>query len=466
MFKLPTNQLIYQITNYYILSNPVNVKSYSKYIIEENDEYIKLNSNSQLEYFKKMKFYSTLDGVKKKCLPTFTKTYQQKQLKTLKDRFKNYSKFKEQGRKDFAKKYQFQNKKLNKKIDMESTKLINILKNDAKKTQFQIQQIQELHQEHEHLFLTMTLPPKFHSSYKDEQGRKVNNVDFNQEKIRDGYENLNNTFRQMYKNLKKIDGTMKYIKMIEPHKDLTPHIHIQFWVQKEHINKVKTSINDTINNNVKNGKLGEQWELIKLHKQEGKNISNYITKYIVKLLDDIENNEDKIYLLDGWKRKNKFRLFGGSNPKINKSLYNTIVDIAPDDLNKEEYPNMGIWALKNVRLIRTIDNDTKIKNIPKNEEFIIHLNKIRMYKIVDSVNDDIEVSYKRIFLKVHKVEDNYKCVKDSRDWQIIDKVPTPMILSNYIHKIKTYKDLNIINNLEYENDLIQYEIFKENYSIY
>jgi len=458
MFILNPNSLTTPQNNYHPYIQPLN---------NYNFDVFKVLKKYNIKIDWKNVSFSSLDGVKKKCLPNFTKTYQQKQHKTLRDRFKNYSKLKEQGRKDFAKKYQFKNKKLDKKIDMESMKLINILKNDAKKTQFQIQQIQELHQTHEHIFLTMTLPPKFHSSYFcDVNNKKVNNVDFDTKLIREGYENLNNTFRQMYKNLQKIDPTMKYIKMVEPHKDLTPHIHIQFWIDKQHINRVKTSISETITNKVEQGKLGEQWELIKLQKQEGKNISNYITKYIVKLLDDIENNEDKIYLLDGWKRKNKFRLFGGSNPKINKSLYNTIISIAPNDLDKEEYPNMGIWALKNVRLIRTIDNETKIKNIPKNDNYIIHINKIRMYKIIDSVNDDIEMSYKRIFIKVFDVNENFKCVKDSRDWEMIDKIPTPAVIGHYLHKIKTYKDLNIINNLEYENDLIQYEIFKHNYSIY
>ena len=453
MSKIPPNQLFYYFKKLQKSFNKNHLHFYVK------------TYNKKTTNFEKIVFFPNLDIVIKKCLPTFSQKYQNKVLKTLSTRYFQHSKIKEQNRKQFAKKYQFLNKKQDKKVNMEVSELINILQKQSKETQFQIQQIGYENEDKECLFLTLTLPPKYHSKYTNTLGKQVNNTKFNNDLIKQGYDYLNDTQRQIYKNIKKIDKSIRFIKMIEPHKDFTPHIHIQYWIDKKDIKKVRTSILKTIDNKVKINEIGKQSKLIRLYKKEGKNVSGYITKYITKLIEDLSKNETKLYILDGWKRLNKMRLFSGSNPTINKSLYGTIVSIAADGLDKEEYPNMGVWSLKNIQLVKTLDTKTKIKHTPKNPKYIIHINKRKMFKIKKNDIEDITIYYQRIYQKVYDIEDNFKCIRNSQDWQIILKT-TKIVHFDYLKTIQVYRHLNIVNNLDYENDKIQYEIFKHNYSIY
>jgi len=433
------------------------------FIKNHKDFYIK-SYNYKLEY-QKYVFFSSLDCVKTKCLPFFSKKKEKTTSKVLKQGYIQASKQKEENRKKFAKSRSFLNKKTGQLIKMENDSLIKLLNNQAQKTRFQIQQIQEEKKNDECLFLTLTLPPQYHSKLSI-NGKLVNNPLFDNELVKMGYKHLNNTLRQINKNIKKIDKDFKFIKMIEPHKDHTTHSHTQYWIKKENIKKIQKSINTTIKNKQIKEEIGKKTKLILLKKEEGKNVSSYITKYIIKLLDSVEN-EDKLYILDGWKRLNKIRLFSGSNPTINKSLYNDIVSIAPQNMDKKEYENIGVWSLKNITLINTIDNKTKIKNNPHNSTFIIHINKMKILKMSKDLDiNDIKITYKRIFKKIYDIDGNYKLIRNSEDWKIIEIVETQIINIGYLYKIKTYKDLQIINNLTYKVNQNNKLIWKNNYSYF
>ena len=89
------------------------------------------------------------------------------------------------------------------------------------------------------IFLTITLPSVYHTKGK----RK--NIKYGSISIRDGYLQLNYIFRNIIKNFK-VDSNyqqLKYVKVIEPHKDFTPHLHSIIWVKEEHLNKLLNYLN-------------------------------------------------------------------------------------------------------------------------------------------------------------------------------------------------------------------------------
>lgn len=85
------------------------------------------------------------------------------------------------------------------------------------------------------VFLTQTLPPQFHFNSKKYDGSSV----------KDGVRYLSERWAKflrlkIFKNIKKsINHNMIYIRVIEPHKDGTPHAHVLIFIPKNFILPVK-----------------------------------------------------------------------------------------------------------------------------------------------------------------------------------------------------------------------------------
>lgn len=85
------------------------------------------------------------------------------------------------------------------------------------------------------VFLTQTLPPKYHFNAPKYDGSSV----------KDGVRSLSARWAsflrlKIFKNIKKsINHNMIYIRVLEPHKDGTPHAHVLMFIPKNYILKVK-----------------------------------------------------------------------------------------------------------------------------------------------------------------------------------------------------------------------------------
>lgn len=335
----------------------------------------------------------SLDCVKNKCHPPLNFNYWN--TTKLEQYYKKVSRYKEDRRKDFSKNKWFYNSKTNEYVKMKNIELTRMLENQQKQIQFGIQQIQEENKDKIGLFLTITLPGEYHSRTKG----KINK-NFNKYTIKKGYKVLNETITTIRKKISKRLGiSLPYVKIVEPHKDYTPHLHIQFWVEDFHYNQVKQYIENTIVLKQNNNELGTQYKIEKIEKKELSNVSSYITKYLLKTMDNSKHSS-KVEIIDGWKRDNKIRMFSTSRLTLPKKLYNNITNLIEEDIKKEGYENLGEYSLKNIKYISVINKKTTIKNNIKNNRYII---KKQQETYINEKNIiDLEVRYRQLELSTYK----------------------------------------------------------------
>jgi len=299
-------------------------------------------------------------------------------------------------------------------------------------------------EKHIGFFITLTLPTEYHpyttiilnKGTEQEREEKVYNDKYNEElSINQGYKKLNEMFRKIQKDLYDTENTKKitldFIKVIEYHKSMIPHLHGVVFVPerlvklfKQHIEnvfgnielkKIKNDITNKIKY-LKNENIGRS-EVEQINNIE--RVVPYLLKYIKKSLNPI--NEEDFHLLNGWKKKNKIRIFTISNVSIPrfifKKLYGTFGNLI--DKTKEDY-NM-------------LEEIEKISNIE-----------------VNYFNSDI--SDKCIKTKEYGSDNGrYKVIVD------IDKIDCITYINNFTNYKKSFKkrDFNlslIIEDKEYFED--------------
>lgn len=189
------------------------------------------------------------------------------------------------------------------------------------------------------VFTTLTLPSDFHLS-TTRTGKRVFNHKFNNKfkynelsYIKEGYNILQHAFRIIAKNLtrgnKSTGRKNYYFKVIEMHKDFTPHLHFVIFIHKDEFIYKFEYLLKTITKLVEDGILGEQYkvELLK-NKDRG---AAYVQKYLRKAY--LTENDDDIYLLDGWRKMNRIRMFTHSQTYLKKADF---IKILPDFVSNEE----------------------------------------------------------------------------------------------------------------------------------
>jgi len=140
------------------------------------------------------------------------------------------------------------------------------------------------------IFITLTLPSEYHIL-----GCKKN-VSYASKSIREGYVKLQSIFRTLYKNFRvnRDYVSVKYAKVIEPHKSMIPHLHSLLYVPSCFVEKFKIHFF----NIVKNNKL-EQVDFKVLDKANYANV--YLLKYIKKTITE--------KWVRGWSLVNRIRQF-------------------------------------------------------------------------------------------------------------------------------------------------------------
>lgn len=196
------------------------------------------------------------------------------------------------------------------------------------------------------LFFTITLPSSFHPfksiAYRDNKRlytKRNEEFAFNSvsEACRDGYKFLNNLFNKMYKRFKYYSKDIKYVRSIEPHTTLLPHMHCLVYVPADKYNEIVSVYKNIVNYyNLSRTDM----ETVNL-RDNLSCASRYILKYIVKTLND---NSDyfEARVLDGWKRANKIRLLTHSqlplNQEIYKKMYYSITNVRKNRIfSKKDY---------------------------------------------------------------------------------------------------------------------------------
>lgn len=322
------------------------------------------------------------------------------------------------------------------------------------------------------LFITLTLNTQWHK-YSN-KGKSKNERYDELNTIKKGYKLLNKIFREIQKQMAAdIPGgnIYKFVKVIEPHKDFTPHLHALLLINKDNINKIiniiknkidakdDTNITYTIKNNKddidKDVKKYKKYELNYNAKNTKKEIGrseieiidnkiaaiNYLLKYIMKMLKD----ENKA--LDGWKRKNKIRLITTSNTQLPLYIYKKLFKT----LDK-------IYINNNISLNKK-DDDIYNKNERDFIENNINEIDIQKIKLKDNlINDKINfLTYfkQNTFIEIEKNYENgktkYKHLLNENE-------------DNYLFYV--YVSFNFIDNKRYiDQFIIEYDgqkIFDKN----
>jgi len=159
------------------------------------------------------------------------------------------------------------------------------------------------------VFITLTLPSEYHFS------GKLKDVEYGKKTIKEGYVKLNSMFRNLYKNFKynRKYLSLKYVKVIEPHKSFVPHLHALVYVPTFALDAFKSYFEKSI---IKNNKL-KQYDLKVLEKEKWASV--YLLKYVNKALSgDLA--------IKGWCLVNNIRQYSVSRAKgsLTKDMFKII----------------------------------------------------------------------------------------------------------------------------------------------
>ncbi len=162
------------------------------------------------------------------------------------------------------------------------------------------------------VFLTMTLPSKFHEM-KTLNGKLVSNPKYNGSTPKEAVKILTKQFAKLRqdRSLKELTKAQRmYYRVNEPHKDGTPHTHILLFIPKDQIKRVETAFKRLFL------QVGNKFE------KNIKSASSYIMKYINKTLPmSKEQISESDQYINAWYVKHRVNRFCSSRSMAPMYLY-------------------------------------------------------------------------------------------------------------------------------------------------
>jgi len=161
------------------------------------------------------------------------------------------------------------------------------------------------------IFITLTLPSKYHA-YVKRGDKHYANPKFEGLTISQGYNKLQEIFRTLYnKHSVRVNGKVivkkyKFVRVVEPHKDFTPHLHAVIYV--DDVESFKKHFYNVI---FRNSLEQVDFEIL----QKESHSLAYLLKYVSKTIDS--NN----MMILGWKSLHKIVQVRTSKMPFNKSEY-------------------------------------------------------------------------------------------------------------------------------------------------
>jgi len=188
------------------------------------------------------------------------------------------------------------------------------------------------------VFFTYTLPSEYHSTttYGCKNGEeRCWNPRYNSElAIKDGYKLLQKAFRELTRYFKKKETNknleeIPYIRIVEYHNDFTPHLHAVVFLP-EYLIK---AFEEKFHRIRKDYGLGKEYDFEVL-KDKSKG-SAYLLKYLRKTM--LSSNKDSLYILDGWRKANRIRLFTHSHTFLKRKDFEKILPYYIEDIEESRY---------------------------------------------------------------------------------------------------------------------------------
>jgi len=277
-----------------------------------------------------------------------------------------------------------------------------------------LQKKYEIKSEYTSVFLTITLVSSFHTM-KIKNGTLINNNNYEYgNTINLSYRILINFFKRFYKDFKINNKYIKleYFRVIEAHKDFTPHLHSIVFVKKDYLEEFK---NYFIRKIKQNKNLGiYTFEII----NDITRSASYLLKYVQK---DFALTNEKYKIYYGWKLKHKIRAYTFSRQFIPRELFNKLSfhlskNFALDEDSFEEFQTNNFFELvhkftqyKQV-IVDSESGELKstIKKFDEDDIFTVNIKKER-HKIKDCHNYKIDAVQKILYqANILRIRDELK----------------------------------------------------------
>ena len=313
----------------------------------------------------------------------------------------------------------------------------------------------EENEENEVIMITLTNPSNFHPFVFDKKKqiftRLNNNFNFKnlETRIDESYENINEIWREFYKNVKKRENkNMKFIKIVEPHSSLICHIHRILYIKKGTYLKVKEQLN-----RIKEKHKLKECDIDKLKNRKG---SSYIIKYLLKNY----KNED-IKKFDGYKKLHKIRIFTMSNLNLSSSIFKKLY-YTNKELNlkiMEDIKN-GSSIYNNLYHFYTLNTTVKVVN--EDEKILKTLNyeDKKRFLVYKKIKKNVRIEEKKVLNYKH-CEINQETLKNFKNKEvnfIVKKSVKDYITNNYIYLIKLITTVIEKNEVE-TTQVLEFKIY-------
>lgn len=275
------------------------------------------------------------------------------------------------------------------------------------------------------IFLTNTLDSHFHQYKQIKEDIFIKNKKYIKgNTINLGYKILSSFLKSVYKDFKVNNKYQKieYIKVIEPHKDFTAHLHTLVFVRIEHIDSFEKHFNRKIHNNINLGQY--KFEVIR----DISRSASYILKYAQKNFSK-ENEKFKVYY--GWKLENKIRAYTFTRQFIPRDMFN----------------KLSFHLSKKFALDEDSFNAFEVNNFYE----IIHKFTTFSQDIIDITTGEVSTKHKihdeddMFFIKLEKKR---KKISNCHNAKIIE-IEKALNSLNIFHIRNELKKYNLINNFNY-----------------
>lgn len=170
------------------------------------------------------------------------------------------------------------------------------------------------------IFVTFTLPTEYHKFKQvtdkiTSRKKFVSNPMYKNYTINEGYQVLSNAFRDLthefYISRRRIN--VKYFRVVEPHKDFTPHLHALLYVPSYYFDEFEIHFKNILNSN----DLGVQFDYTVL--DSALSATSYIMKYVKKSLSPSSSGD--LFVIDGWASSNKIRMVSYSRTPVPRYVF-------------------------------------------------------------------------------------------------------------------------------------------------
>ena len=290
------------------------------------------------------------------------------------------------------------------------------------------------------IFITLTLDSPYHKfiAIKDKDNndkvRFFKNKNYNPElSINDGYKLLNSTFRYIYNNFKPFGNDKKlrldYFRVIEPHKDFTPHLHALIYIDEIHLEAFRKHFDRIREFN----KVGSQYDYTVI--EDTISATSYIMKYVKKSL--FAKREEDIFVLYGWATANKIKMVTHSQISVPRYVFDKVARNIKLDFGMEKYD-----IIQNL-----LDNVSFDIDYVKEKEVV----RTREHK---AMQKDLYKLYIRMKIKIIKVfKDDFLDRCSLKKGDTFSKLLSKMDLEKFPFYDMMKYEYNEFNNFEYRVDL-------------